>query len=79
MISKREIFRKLVFWLLPLLLSGCALLPAKKEVAVKPPVEEGEKEAIQQLAMAEEAFKVGNLEAVNIALISECQANLSGL
>ena len=60
--SKRKILPKLVFWLLPLLLSGCALLPGKKEVAVKAPVEVGEEEALQNLAVADEAFEEGNLE-----------------
>jgi branched-chain amino acid transport system substrate-binding protein len=59
---KTEIFRKLVFWLLALFLSGCALLPAKKEVAVKAPAEVGGEEALQKLAMADEAYKEGNLE-----------------
>jgi ABC-type branched-subunit amino acid transport system substrate-binding protein len=59
---RAEIFRGIAFWLLPFILMGCALLPAKKEVAVKPPVEVADKEALQQLAMAEEAFKAGNLE-----------------
>jgi ABC-type branched-subunit amino acid transport system substrate-binding protein len=60
--SRAEIFRGLTLWLLPFLLMGCALLPPRKEVAVKTPVEVTEKEALQQLAMAEEAFKAGNLE-----------------
>jgi ABC-type branched-subunit amino acid transport system substrate-binding protein/predicted negative regulator of RcsB-dependent stress response len=60
--SRAEIFRGVTLWLLPFILMGCALLPPKKEVAVKPPVEVGEKEALQQLAMAEEAFEAGNLE-----------------
>ncbi len=57
-----KIFRGIAFWLLPFFIMGCALLPPKKEVAVEAPTEVGEKEAIQQLAMAEEAFKAGNLE-----------------
>ena len=57
-----EIFRGITLWLLPFILMGCALLPAKKEVAVKAPVEVADKKALQQLAMAEEAFKAGNLE-----------------
>jgi ABC-type branched-subunit amino acid transport system substrate-binding protein len=56
------IFRGLALWLLPFILMGCALLPPKKEVAVKAPVEVGEEEALQKLAMAEEVFKEGNLE-----------------
>ena len=59
---KAAIFRGLTFWLLPFILMGCALLPPKKEVAVKAPVEVGEEEAIQKLAMAEKSFKEGNLE-----------------
>jgi len=59
---RADIFRGLAFYLLPLLLMGCAMLPPKKEVAVKAPVEVGEPEALQKLAMAEEAFKEGNLE-----------------
>jgi branched-chain amino acid transport system substrate-binding protein len=55
-----KIVRGIALWLLPFIIMGCALLPPKKEVAV--PAEVGEKEAIQQLAMAEEAFKAGNLE-----------------
>jgi branched-chain amino acid transport system substrate-binding protein len=53
-----KIIRGIALWLLPFIIMGCALLPPKKEVAV----EVGEKEAILQLAMAEEAFKAGNLE-----------------
>jgi len=60
MSSRAEIFRGLTLWLLPFLLMGCALLPPKKEVAT--PVEVSEQEALQQLAMAEEAFKAGKLE-----------------
>ena len=59
---KAAIFRGLTFWLLPFILMGCALLPPKKEVAVKAPVEVGEEEAIQKLALAEKSFKEGNLE-----------------
>jgi branched-chain amino acid transport system substrate-binding protein len=57
-----KIVRGIALWLLPFIIVGCALLPPKKEVAVEAPTEVGEKEAIQQLAMAEEAFKAGNLE-----------------
>jgi len=57
--SRAEIFRGLAFWLLPFILMGCALLPPKKEVAVKAPVEVGEEEALQKLAMAEEVFNGG--------------------
>jgi branched-chain amino acid transport system substrate-binding protein len=57
-----EIVQRIALWLLPFIVMGCALLPPKKEVAVKPPVEAGEEEAIQQLAMAEKLFKEGNLE-----------------
>ena len=57
-----KILRGIALWLLPFIIIGCALLPPKKEVAVEAPAEVGEKEAILQLAMAEEAFKAGNLE-----------------
>jgi len=57
-----KVVRNIALCMLPYILFGCALLPAKKEVAVKAPVEAAEKEALQQLAMAEEAFKAGNLE-----------------
>lgn len=60
MSSRAEIFRRLTLWLLPFLLMGCALLPPKKEVTTL--AEVTDKEALQQLAMAEEAFKAGNLE-----------------
>ncbi len=48
--------------LLPLVLFGCALIPAKKEVAVEAPPSAEEKQALQKLAMAEKAFEEGNLE-----------------
>jgi len=59
---RAELFRGMILWLLPFILMGCALLPPKKEVGVKAPVEVADKEALQQLAMAEEAFKAGNVE-----------------
>jgi branched-chain amino acid transport system substrate-binding protein len=59
---RAEIFRGLALWLLPFILMGCALLPPRKELAGKAPVEVGEEEALQKLAMAEKAFKEGNLE-----------------
>ncbi|MCG6918470.1 MAG: penicillin-binding protein activator [Deltaproteobacteria bacterium] len=54
-----KIVRNIALCMLPYILFGCALLPAKKEVAK---IEVADKEALQQLAMAEEAFKAGNLE-----------------
>jgi len=59
---RRKIFQGIALWLVPFILMGCTLLPQKKKVAVEAPVEVGDEEALQQLAMAEEALKAGNLE-----------------
>lgn len=59
---KAEIFRRLAFWLLLFLLTGCALLPARKELAVEAPPRVEDEQALQQLAMADEAFQQGNLQ-----------------
>ena len=54
--------KRLGLLLLPFILLGCALMPAKKEVAVEPPPSAEEKQARQQLAKAESALQEGDLE-----------------
>lgn len=54
--------KQLGLFLLPFILLGCALIPAKREVAVEAPPSAEEKQARQQLAKAESAFQEGDLE-----------------
>jgi ABC-type branched-subunit amino acid transport system substrate-binding protein len=54
--------KRLGLFLLPFILLGCALIPAKKEVAVEAPPSAEEKQARQQLAKAESALQEGDLE-----------------
>lgn len=57
-----KVIRQVGLWMLPFILLGCALMPAKKEVAVEAPPSAEEKQALQQLAKAESALQEGNLE-----------------
>ena len=57
-----KVSKRLGLYLLPFLLLGCALMPAKKEVAVEAPPSAEEKQARQQLAKAESALQEGQLE-----------------
>ncbi len=57
-----KVSKRLGLFLLPFILFGCALMPAKKEVAVEAPSSAEEKQARQQLARAESALQEGNLE-----------------
>ncbi|UCE82299.1 MAG: penicillin-binding protein activator [Deltaproteobacteria bacterium] len=59
---RRQIIRGFALWLVLFLLAGCALLPAKKEIAAEPPSTVDGKAAPQQLARAEAAFQQGNME-----------------
>jgi ABC-type branched-subunit amino acid transport system substrate-binding protein/predicted negative regulator of RcsB-dependent stress response len=57
-----KVIRQVGLWMLPFILLGCALMPAKKEVAVEAPPSAEEKQALQQLAKAESALQEDNLE-----------------
>ena len=57
-----RVSKRLGLILLPFILLGCALMPAKKEVAVEAPPSAEEKQARQQLAKAESALQEGDLE-----------------
>ena len=57
-----KVIRQVGLWMLPFILLGCALMPAKKEVAVEAPPSAEEKQALQKLAKAESALQEGNLE-----------------
>ena len=57
-----RVSKRLGLFLLPFILLGCALMPAKKEVAVEAPPSAEEKQARQQLAKAESALQDGDLE-----------------
>jgi branched-chain amino acid transport system substrate-binding protein len=57
-----KVSKRLGLYLLPFILLGCALMPAKKEVAVEAPPSAEEKQARQQLAKAESALQEGQLE-----------------
>ncbi len=59
--SKRGITKGVVLGLVASMLIGCALLPPKKEPVEAPPSAE-EKQALQKLAKAEQAYQEGNLE-----------------
>ena len=57
-----KVSKRLGLFLLPFILFGCALIPAKKEVTIEAPPSAEEKQARQQLAKAESALQEGNLE-----------------
>ena len=57
-----KVSKRVGLCLLPLILFGCALMPAKREVAVEAPPSAEEKQARQKLAMAERDFQEGNLQ-----------------
>ena len=57
-----RVSKRLGLFLLPFILLGCALMPAKKEVAVERPPSAEEKQARQQLAKAESALQGGDRE-----------------
>ena len=56
-----RVSKRLGLFLLPFILLGCALMPAKREVAVEAPPSAEEKQARQQLARAESALQEGDL------------------
>ena len=56
MSSIKKVTKHITLWLLPFVLFGCALVPAKKEVALEAPPSAEEMQAQQQLAMAEQAI-----------------------
>ncbi len=59
---KKEIAKVVALCSLAFILISCAVLAPKKEVAVEAPPTEEEKQALQRLAKAEQAFQEGNLE-----------------
>ena len=59
---RRDIARGVVIWSVAVILTSCALLQPKREVAVEAPPSAEEKQALQRLAKAEQAYQAGNLE-----------------
>jgi ABC-type branched-subunit amino acid transport system substrate-binding protein/outer membrane protein assembly factor BamD (BamD/ComL family) len=57
-----EIIRRVALLLVAFFLVSCAVLQPKKEVAVEAPSRAEEKQALQRLAKAEQAYQQGNLE-----------------
>ena len=59
---RRDIARGIAIWSVALILTSCALMQPKKDVAVEAPTSAEEKQALQRLEKAEQAYNEGNLK-----------------